>query len=239
MIKKRINQNDSFDLELLNSIDLDYVFSEKPQNRLIDKINKIDLVNNNKSKQLTDLKNEINSIKNCKLKESANSTIFGNGNIESPIMIIGGAPGKSEDLSGKVFTGNDGSLLEKMLMAIKIKKQNIYITYAVNYRPPEDRKPNKEEIKKYKFFLEKHISIIKPKLIIMMGSTAMESLTGLTNNISIERGKWKDIIIKNTSYKGIITFDPSYLLRYPENKKKSWEDLKNIRKKIEEFNLKI
>ena len=72
-----------------------------------------------------------------------------------------------------------------------------------------------------------------------MGSTAMESLTGLTNNISIERGKWKDIIIKNTSYKGIITFDPSYLLRYPENKKKSWEDLKNIRKKIEEFNFKI
>ena len=69
MIKKRINQNDSFDLELLNSIDLDYVFSEKPQDRLIDKINKIDLVNNNKSKQLTDLKNEINSIKNCILKK--------------------------------------------------------------------------------------------------------------------------------------------------------------------------
>ena len=239
MIKKQINQNDSFDLELLNSIDFNYVFSEKPQNRLLDKINKIDLVNNNKSKQLTELKNEINSIKNCKLKENANCTVVGNGNIESPIMIIGGAPSKSEDLSGKVFTGNDGSLLEKMLMAIKIKKQNIYITYAVNYRPPEDRKPSKEEIKKYKFFLEKHISIINPKLLIMMGSTAMESLTGLTSNISTERGKWKDIIIKNTSYKGIITFDPSYLLRYPENKKKSWEDLKNIRKKIEEFNLKI
>jgi uracil-DNA glycosylase len=239
MIKKQINQNDNFDLELLNSIECNYVFNEKPQNRLIDKTNKLTDINNNKLKQLEDLKNEINSIKNCKLKENANYAIIGNGNIESQIMIIGGAPGKSEDLSNSVYTGNDGNLLEKMLIAIKIKKQNVYITYAVNYRPPDDRKPSKDEIKKYKLFLEKHISIINPKLLIMMGSTAMESLTGINSNISMERGKWKDIIVKNTSYKGIITFDPSYLLRHPENKKNSWEDLKNIRKKIEELNLNI
>jgi len=239
MIKKQINQNDSFDLELLKSIDYDYVFNEKPQNRLIEKTNKPTEENNNKRKRLEDLKNKVNSIKNCKLKENANIVIFGNGNIESPIMIIGGAPGKSEDLSGNVYTGNDGNLLEKMLIAINIKKQNIYTTYAVNYRPPNDRKPNTDEIKRYKVFLEKHIAIINPKLLIMMGSTAMESLTGLNSNISMERGKWKDIIIKNTSYIGIITFDPSYLLRYPENKKKSWDDLKNIRKKVEELNLKI
>jgi DNA polymerase len=126
-----------------------------------------------------------------------------------------------------------------MLIAINIKKENIYSTYAVNFRPPEDRKPTSVEIKRYSLYLLKHISIIKPKIIILMGSTAMEALTGLNSKISIERGKWKETIVKNTNYNVIITFNPSYLLRVPENKKYSWEDLKKIRKKIDELNLKI
>ena len=126
-----------------------------------------------------------------------------------------------------------------MLLAINIKKENIYTTYAVNFRPPEDRKPNSVEIKKYSLYLQKHISIINPKIIILMGSTAMEALTGLNSKISLERGQWKEIIIKNISYDVIITFSPSYLLRFPDNKKFSWEDLKKIKKKINELNLKI
>ncbi len=154
-------------------------------------------------------------------------------------MVIGEAPGKKEDLSGKTFVDEDGDLLIKMLLAINIKKENIYTTYVVNYRPPEDRKPNTDEIKRYSIFLQKHIAIINPKLIILMGSTAMQALTGLNSKISIERGKWKEVIVKNTNYNVIITFNPSYLLRVPENKKHSWEDLKKIRKKIDELNLKI
>ena len=164
---------------------------------------------------------------------------MGDGNIDSLIMLIGGAPGIEEEKSGSTFMGEVGELLKKMLLAINIKKENIYSTYAVNFRPPEDRKPTTTEIKRYAIYLQKHISIIKPKIIILMGSTAMEALTGLNNNISIERGKWKETIVKNTNYNVIITFNPSYLLRVPENKRYSWEDLKKIRKKIDELNLKV
>ena len=98
---------------------------------------------------------------------------------------------------GLTFLGDVGDLLRKMLMAINIKKENIYSTYAVNFRPPEDRKPTSTEIKRYSQFLQKQISIIKPKIIILMGSSAMESLTGLNSKISTERGKWKEVIVKN------------------------------------------
>ena len=124
-----------------------------------------------------------------------------------------------------------------MLLAINIKKENIYSSYAINFKLPEDRKPTTTEIKRYSHFLQKHISIIKPKIIVLMGSTAMEALTGLNSKISIERGKWKEVIIKNTSYKVIITFNPSYLLRASENKKYSWEDLKKIKQKIIDLKL--
>ena len=154
-------------------------------------------------------------------------------------MLIGEAPGIKEDNTGRTFLGEVGELLKKMLNAININKENIYTTYAVNFRPPEDRKPTANEIKRYSHFLQKQISIIKPKIIILMGSTAMESLTGLNSKISIERGKWKEVIVKNTSYKVIITFNPSYLLRVPENKKYSWEDLKRIKQKINEMKIVI
>ena len=100
-------------------------------------------------------------------------------------------------------------------------------------------KPTASEIRRYSYFLKKHIEIINPKLIVSLGSTAMEALTGLNSKISSERGEWKQIIIKNTNYHVMITFDPSYLLRIPENKKYAWEDLKKIKKKIDELDLKI
>ena len=137
--------------------------------------------------------------------------------LNSPIMLIGEAPGAEEDKTGQTFLGEVGDLLKKMLSAINIKKENIYTTYAVNFRPPEDRKPTSTEIKRYSQFLQKHISIINPKIIILMGSTAMESLTGLNSKISTERGKWKEVIIKNTSYDVIITFQP--LLSFKSSRK--------------------
>ena len=192
----------------------------------------------NKEKNLCELKKQINSIENCSLKNNAKKIVLGDGNINSPIMLVGEAPSIEEDKTGLTFMGDVGSLLKKMLIAINIKKENIYSTYAVNFRPPEDRKPTSVEIKRYSQFLQKHISIIKPKIIILMGSSAMESLTGLNSKITIERGKWKEVIIKNTSYNVIITFNPSYLLRVPENKKYSWEDLKKIKQKINELVIK-
>ena len=243
MSKKLINQNTNHDLELLNSIESKFIFDENPINRLKNissnqkKKNDIDEVD--KEKDLNKLKLQINSIIDCDLKNNSKKIVLGDGNINSPIMLVGEAPGMEEDSAGLTFLGEVGDLLKNMLNAINIKKENIYSTYAVNFRPPEDRKPTSKEIKRYSQFLQKQILIINPKIIILMGGTAMESLTGLNSKISIERGKWKEVIVKNTTYNVIITFNPSYLLRVPENKKHSWEDLKKIKQKIIDLKLSI
>ena len=243
MSKKVINQNTNYNSELLDSIGSNFIFDENPINRLSNTPNVLEPDNIvekiDKKKELTLLRELLNSVENCSLKNNSQKIILGDGNIDSPIMLIGEAPGIEEDKAGISFQGEVGNLLSKMLVAINIKKENIYSTYAVNFRPPEDRKPTSAEIKKYSIFLQKHISIIQPKIIILMGSTAMESLTGLNSKITIERGKWKEVIVKNTNYNVIITFNPSYLLRVPENKKYSWEDLKLIKQKIADLNLDI
>ena len=243
MSKKAINQNSNYNEELLNSIGSNFLFDENPINRFKNSANVLKVENSvvvvDKEKELAELKAKINSIEDCSLKNNSKNIVIGDGDINSPIMLVGEAPGIEEDGIGKTFLGEVGDLLKKMLSAINIKKENIYSTYAVNFRPPEDRKPNSAEIKRYSQFLQKHISIINPKIIILMGSTAMESLTGLNSKISIERGKWKEVIVKNTSYNVIITFNPSYLLRAPENKKHSWDDLKKIKQKILELKLTV
>ena len=154
-------------------------------------------------------------------------------------MIIGEAPGQKEDELGKPFVGDAGSLLNRMLKAINIEREKVYITNVVNYRPPNNRKPEISEINRYSKYLKEHISIINPKILILMGSTAMEALIGSNKKISRERGEWKEVIIKQKTYKTIITFHPAYLLRQSGQKKFSWEDLKTIRKEIDALNIKI
>ena len=239
MTKKAINQNSKLNEELINSINSNFIFTDKPINRL-NLIERDDDFNDGDKKDLLEnLKNQLNSIENCKLKENSNNIVLGEGNINSPIMFIGEAPGIEEEKSGLPFKGDVGELLNKMLMAINIRRQNIYTSYIINFRPPKDRKPTSVEIKRYSVFLKEHISIIDPKIIVLMGMSAMESLTGINESISSERGKWKEVILRNKTYPLMVTFNPSYLIRFPENKKYSWEDLKKIRDKIKDLDLKI
>ena len=238
MTKKMINQKGKLDVELINTIEPNFIFNDKPINRF----NTLEINNNNqveKTELLKELKKRINSIENCNLKENSQNLVLGDGNINSPIMLIGEAPGAEEDKSGITFKGEVGELLNKMFLAIGIKRQNIYSSYAINFRPPEDRKPTSIEIKRYSIFLKEHISIINPKIVIVMGSSAMEAVTGINTKISSERGKWKEVILKNKTYPIMITFNPSYLIRFPENKKYSWEDLKRIKQKIQDLKIKI
>ena len=226
MTKKVINQNDKFREELINTIEPNFVFNDKPINRFINNDKKTDdNRSKNKSELLLKLKKQINSIENCKLKENSRNLILGDGNINSPIMLIGEAPGLEEDSNANTFMGEVGELLDKMLLAIEIKRKNIYCSYSINFRPPEDRKPSSVEIKRYS--------------VILMGGTAMEAVTGINGKISSERGEWKEVILDGRTYPLIITFNPSYLIRFPENKKYSWEDLKKIRQKIKDLNLKV
>ena len=231
MTSEEKNQNNIISSELIldNS---KYIFSDKPINRLKTKPKVEDI-----SIKLDELRIEIENIENCELKKNASKIVFNDGDYESKIMIVGEGPGQKEDETGKPFVGDAGLLLNKMLKSINIERKNVYITNVVNYRPPNNRKPEPAEITKYSNFLRKHISIIDPKILILMGSTAMESLFGTNIKITKERGSWKDIIINNKTYLCMITFHPAYLLRQPENKKYSWTDLKEIRKKIDQLNI--
>ena len=239
MTKKALNQKAKYTQELIDIIEPDFIFNNKPIDRFKStKINNHN-VNQDKSKQLINLKEKINSIDNCNLKNNSKNLVMGGGDINSSVMLIGETPGELEESSGKSFQGEIGLLLKKMLSAIDIKIEDTYSTYSINFRPPEDRKPTTQEIKRYSIFLKEHISIISPKIIILLGSTAMAAVTGLNSRISIERGKWNEIILKNKTIPLIITFSPSYLIRFPENKKYSWEDLKKIKQKIRDLEIKI
>ena len=224
--------NEVLNDEFLKSIDSNYEFSNKPIRRLkkSQQPGEIKL-------QLENLKKQIAEIDDCDLKNHANQLVFSDGNFRSKIMLVGEGPGQKEDEIGKPFMGDAGKLLNKMLAAIDIKRESIYITNVVNYRPPNNRKPTTAEINKYSKFLYEHISIINPKILIIMGGTAMEALIGNNFKISKERGIWKDVIIKGKTYLSIVTFHPAYLLRQPDQKKYSWIDLKEIRKKINELNI--
>ena len=237
MTKKVLNQNGKYVQELIDIIEPDFIFNDEPINRFKVANSKNDNLIHDKSKELLNLKKQISSIENCKLKNNSKKLIFGDGDINSSIMIIGEAPGEAEESSNHSFQGEIGLLLKKMLSAINIKIEKVYSTYSINFRPPEDRKPTAQEIKRYSVFLKEHISIINPKILILMGSTAMEAVTGLNKRISEERGQWKEIILRDKTIPLIITFNPSYLIRFPENKKYSWDDLKKIKQKIHDLNI--
>ena len=231
MASEEKNQNNIITTEpILENIE--YIFENKPINRFKTKLKVEDA-----SIKLNELKKEIENIENCELKKNASKIVFSDGDYKSKIMIVGEGPGQKEDQEGKPFVGDAGILLNKMLKSINIDRKKIYITNVVNFRPPNNRKPEPSEISKYSNFLRKHIAIIDPKILILMGSTAMESLFGSNIKITKERGSWKDIIINNKTYLCMITFHPAYLLRQPENKKFSWTDLKEIRKKIDQLNI--
>ena len=239
MIKKSLNQNGKYVREFLDTIEPDFIFCNNPINRfkiIEEKHNKTVV---DKTIELSKLKERINAIENCNLKTNSKNLVMGDGNTNSSIMLIGETPGELEDKTGHSFQGEIGSLLKKMLLAINIDIDKVYRTYSINFRTPGDRKPTAKEIKRYSIFLKQHISIINPEILVLMGGTAMEAVIGSNDRISNERGKWKDIILKSKTIPLIVTYSPSYLIRFPENKKYSWEDLKKIKDKIQQLKIKI
>ena len=190
-----------------------------------------------KSKKLDLLKKSIINLKNCDLKKYAQNIVFSDGNPKSKIMLIGEAPGANEDQEGLPFVGRAGQLLDKMLSAINLDRKKVYISNIINYRPPENRRPTDAEIKRYLPFISKHIEIINPKILVLLGSTAMNALIGDAIVISKMRGKWLEKQFGSCKTSVIITFHPAFLMRQPAQKKMAWIDLKMIRDK--KNNLKI
>ena len=184
-----------------------------------------------KAKNLDKLKKSILNLNNCDLKRQAKNIVFSDGNPNSKIMLIGEAPGANEDEEGLPFVGRAGALLDKMLAAIDLDRKKVYISNIINYRPPDNRRPTDEEIKRYLPFITKHIEIISPKILVLLGSTAMNALIGNEVVISKMRGKWIEKKFGNCKTSVIITFHPAFLMRQPAQKKMAWIDLKMIRDK--------
>tara|TARA_B100000579_G_scaffold428330_1_gene438310 strand:- start:343 stop:1062 length:720 start_codon:yes stop_codon:yes gene_type:complete len=237
MMKKNINQKMISQIEFYRMNNLNIVIKNSPISRFIEKSNSFTENPKEKEERLNQLKEKIKKVDEDVLKRNAKNIVFSDGNINSKIMLIGEGPGQKEDEMGKPFVGDAGILLNKMLKSINIDRDKVYITNVVNYRPPNNRKPDPVEINKYAKFLKEHISILNPKILILMGSTAMEALFGSKIKISKERGVWKKIVINNKTYLVMITFHPAYLLRQADQKKYSWADLKEIRKKIDQLKI--
>jgi len=188
-------------------------------------------ISGDKAKNLDKLKKSILSLNNCDLKRQAKNIVFSDGNPNSKIMLIGEAPGANEDEEGLPFVGRAGALLDKMLAAINLDRKKVYISNIINYRPPDNRRPTDEEIKRYLPFISKHVEIINPKILVLLGSTAMNALIGNEVVISKMRGKWIEKKFGNCKTSVIITFHPAFLMRQPAQKKMAWIDLKMIRDK--------
>ena len=194
-----------------------------------------------KKKQL--LKKSLKLLKNfdgCHLKKTANKFVAYEGNIKSKILVVDGPPEAEEDKEGRPFVGEKGKLFEKMLKAINLTREDIFIVKSIPWRPPGNRYPTNEEINICKPFIFNLISLLNPQIILCMGEVATNQILDLNESITNSRGKW--YIFKNPSFYNfkkntnkqyvLPTFNLTYLLKRPETKKQAWEDLKMLRDKI-------
>ena len=234
-MKKNLNQKLIGLVEYYNLINTNLLLSDIPLKRNVN--NTTTSFSGTKVQKLEKLKKNIRLIKNCELKKNATNLVFGNGNINSKIMIIGEGPGAQEDMKGMPFVGRAGKLLDKMLEAIQLNRTKAYISNVVNYRPPENRRPTEEEIARYLPYLRTHIEIINPKILILLGSTALNAIIGNKEVISRARGKWFQREIGAVKPWIIASFHPSFLMRQPEQKKLAWIDLKMVRDKIKKLKI--
>ena len=228
-MKKNLNQKLIGLIEYYNIVNINLLLSNKPLKRNVNQVTTS--FNETKLEKLSKLKKSIQLIKKCELKKNATNLVFGDGNINAKIMIIGEGPGAQEDAQGIPFVGRAGQLLDKMLESIQLNRTNVYISNVVNYRPPSNRRPTEAEIARYLSFLKNHIEIINPKILILLGSTALNALIGNYEVISRARGKWFQKEIGPIKPWIIASFHPAFLMRQPEQKKLAWIDLKMIREK--------
>ena len=226
MIKK-INTKAFKLIKFYNFINYNLIYNNKAINRY--KKNTFEITGS-KIEKLNKLKKDISNI-SCELKNHATNLVFSDGNPKSKIMLIGEAPGATEDAEGLPFVGRAGALLDKMLSSINLDRKSVYISNIINFRPPENRRPTEDEIRRYLPFIARHIEIIDPKILILLGSTAMNALIENNLVISKARGRWIQKQFGKCKTSVLITFHPAFLMRQPAQKKMAWIDLKMIRDK--------
>src|SRR3989338_329994 len=167
---------------------------------------------------------DIGDCKRCGLCKERTHIVFGEGNSKADLMFIGEGPGRDEDKTGRPFVGRAGQLLTKIIEAMKLKREDVYIANIVKCRPPNNRVPLPEEVKTCETFLHRQIEVIQPKVIVCLGATALQNLLKTDEKISKMRGHfidWKGV-------KVMPTYHPAFLLRNPNMKKPLWDDMKKV-----------
>jgi len=192
---------------------------------------------------LAQLRAAAEAFEGCSLKASAKRTVFSDGHPEGGIVLIGEAPGAQEDAQGKPFVGRSGQLLDKMLAEINLSrttagKGGVYITNTVFWRPPDNRTPTPAEIVSCRPFLLKHLELLRPKIIVMVGGTAVKAVLQTDKGIGQFRNRWLEFDVPNVGkVPTLATFHPAYLLRNPPAKKEAWADFLMLREKAGQLGL--
>ena len=181
---------------------------------------------------LPELKAALESFDGCALKRSATNTVFADGNPASRVLFIGEAPGRDEDRQGLPFVGRAGKLLDKMLAAINLDRTSAYITNVLNWRPPDNREPSPEEAALCLPFLRRHIELVDPLVMILLGGTSVRHVMGRSDGIMKTRGRWLEYNVAGRMVPVMPTLHPAYLLRQPAHKKLAWRDLLAVEQKI-------
>ncbi len=181
------------------------------------------------AESLDQLRAAMDAFEHCELKRGARQLVFADGTPGARVMIIGEAPGREEDREGKPFVGRAGQLLDRMLAAIDLDRtQNVYITNVLPWRPPQNRDPKPEEIGMMKPFLERHVALAKPEVLVIMGNISCQAVLG-KRGITRLRGQWDQAL----NLPVIPMFHPAYLLRQPQMKRQTWEDLLELKARLE------
>jgi uracil-DNA glycosylase len=175
---------------------------------------------------LVALREHIGDCTRCRLSKGRTKLVFGVGNPDADIMFVGEGPGADEDAQGEPFVGRAGQLLNNMISAMGIRREDVYIANVVKCRPPNNRAPENDEVDTCSPFLMQQIDIVKPKVIVALGATAAKNLLAMNDSMGALRGRWYDF----RGTKLVVTYHPAYLLRDPRQKKETWKDLQMVMK---------
>lgn len=209
-----------------NSVVVEPAFSEKFKS--LNEIVALAQKSAAEAKNLAELRQAVENFDGCNLKKMATNTVFCDGNSNSKVMVIGEAPGNHEDLQGIPFCGDSGKVLDDMFRAINMTRaENFYITNVIFWRPPGNRRPTEEELAICRPFVERHIQLLNPEVLVLVGATSMSAVLGINDPVTQIRGKFMDFSPKflARTIKTFTIFHPSYLMRQPAKKKIAWQDM--------------
>jgi len=182
---------------------------------------------------LDELRAAMEGFQGCNLKRTAKNTVFADGNPQARIMAVGEAPGRDEDAQGLPFVGRSGQLLDRMLAAIGLDRDTVYISNVLAWRPPGNRTPTPAETEICRPFIERHIELVSPKVLLMLGGASAKTLLQTSDGILRLRGKWKKFTVGGNEIDAMPMLHPAYLLRQPAQKALAWQDLLKLKRHLE------